>query len=118
MENKLIRDLELGFIRIHILYHAAKEPVYGTEFQTELRRHGYEIAFGTLYPIFHRLEKDGYISSNKKNVKGKIRKYYNITEDGIAILKQAKVKANELVAELNEDNSRAKPSEGFKPSEG
>ncbi len=55
MENKLIRDLELGFIRIHILHHTAKEPVYGSEFQSELKRHGYEIAFVTLYPIFHRL---------------------------------------------------------------
>lgn len=103
VENKLIRDLELGFIRIHILHHTAKEPVYGSEFQAELKRHGYEIAFGTLYPIFHRLEKDGYISAKKENVNGKIRKYYSITEEGIAILKQAKVKANELVTELNED---------------
>ena len=95
MENKLIRDLELGFIRIHILHHTAIEPVYGSEFQAELKRHGYEIAFGTLYPIFHRLEQDGYISSKKD---------YNITEAGIAILKQAKVKANELVAELNEND--------------
>ena len=104
MKNKLIRDLELGFIRLHILHHTAKEPVYGAEFQAELKMHGYEIAFGTLYPIFHRLEKEGYISSNKKNVRGKIRKYYSITAEGLAILKQAKVKANELVAELNEDD--------------
>ena len=104
MENKLIRDLKLGFIRIHILHHTAKEPVYGSEFQAELNRHGYEISFGTLYPIFHRLEKDGFISSKKENINGKIRKYYSITEEGIAILKQAKVKANELVAELNEDD--------------
>ena len=104
MENKLIRDLELGFIRLHILHHTAKEPVYGSEFQSELKRHGYEIAFGTLYPIFHRLEKNGYIISKKKKVQGKIRKYYSITKKGIAILKQAKVKANELVAELNEDD--------------
>lgn len=104
VENKLIRDLELGFIRIHILHHTAIEPVYGSEFQAELKRHGYEIAFGTLYPIFHRLEKDGYISAKKENVNGKIRKYYSITEEGIAILKQAKVKANELVTELNEND--------------
>ena len=104
MENKLIRDLELGFIRLHILYHTAKESVYGSEFQAELKRHGYEISFGTLYPIFHKLEKDGYIISKKKNVNGKIRKYYSTTEEGIAILKQARVKANELVAELNEDD--------------
>ncbi len=104
MENKLIRDLFLGFIRIHILFHAAKEPVYGTEFHEELKRHGYNVSFGTLYPIFHRLEKDGYIIAKKENINGKIRKYYSITEEGNAILKQAKEKANELVAELNEED--------------
>lgn len=105
MENKLIKDLLFGFIRIHILYHASKEPIYGAEFQSELKSHGYDISYGTLYPIFHKLEKEKYISSQNKNVNGKIRKYYTITKKGIEILKQAKLKANELVAELNEDNN-------------
>jgi len=103
MKNKLIKDLILGFIKIHILYHASKEPIYGAEFQNELKRHGYDISYGTLYPIFHRLESEGYIESNKENVNGKIRKYYSITEIGIIILKEAKVKMNELVSELNEE---------------
>ena len=104
MENKLIRDLLFGFIRLHILHHASKEPVFGAKFQNELKRHGYDVSYGTLYPIFHKLEKDGYISSEKENVNGKIRKYYSITKEGIAILKNAKVKANELVSELNEED--------------
>lgn len=102
MENKLIKELLFGFIRIHILYHASKEPIYGAEFQEELAKHGYNISYGTLYPIFHKLEKEGYIKSNKVNVNGKIRKYYSITEMGIEILEKAKIKANELVSELNE----------------
>lgn len=61
-EDKLIRDLLLGFIKIHILHHAAVEEIYGSEFQDELARHGYKISYGTLYPIFHRLENDGYIN--------------------------------------------------------
>jgi DNA-binding PadR family transcriptional regulator len=102
MESKLIRELFMGFIRIHILYHASKEPIFGTEFQQKFKEHGYNISYGTLYPIFHKLEKDGYISSKKENVKGKTRKYYTITNAGIVILKEAKIKANELVSELNE----------------
>jgi len=101
MENKLIKDLLFGFIRIHILYHASKESIYGAKFQDELKTHGYNISYGTLYPIFHKLEKEGYIKSENENVNGKIRKYYTITKEGTVILKKAKVKANELVAELN-----------------
>jgi len=35
MENKLIKDLLFGFIRIHILYHASKESIYGAKFQDD-----------------------------------------------------------------------------------
>ncbi len=102
MENKLIKDLLLGFIKIHILYHASIEPIYGSEFQNELKRHGYDISFGTLYPVFHRLEREGYLKSFKEKVNGKIRKYYSITDSGFEILTEAKAKMNELVSELNE----------------
>ena len=101
-EDKLIRDLLLGFIKIHILHHAEKEEIYGSEFQEELARHGYEISYGTLYPIFHRLENDGYIVSEKRNVEGKIRKYYTITNKGKKVLKEARNKADELYREISE----------------
>ena len=52
MDKQTFRNFFLGFIKIHILYHASKEPIYGQEFSDELHRHGYEISFGTLYPIF------------------------------------------------------------------
>ena len=101
-EDKLIRDLLLGFVKVHILHHAEKEEIYGSEFQEELARHGYDISYGTLYPIFHRLEKDGHITSKKKKVQGKIRKYYTITEKGSSVLREARIKAGELFREINE----------------
>jgi PadR family transcriptional regulator, regulatory protein PadR len=68
-----------------------------------LKRHGYEISFGTLYPIFHRLEENGLLVSKMKNVNGKIRKYYTITKKGNKVLNEARIKAKELVDELFED---------------
>src|SRR3990172_3155163 len=103
MSEDLLKDLFLGFIRVHILYHADKEPVYGQEFQNELKRHGYEISFGTLYPVFHKLEESGYLESYQENVGGKLRKYYTITKKGREALAQAKIKAKELVEELFEE---------------
>lgn len=100
MEDTIIRDFFLGFIKLHILYHSKKEEIYGKEFKDELARHGYNISFGTLYPIFHKLEKNGYLSSRKVNIGGKIRKYYSITDKGDAILKNSKQKAKELFDEL------------------
>jgi len=100
VEDKIIRDFFLGFIKLHILYHSEKEEIYGKEFKNELARHGYNISYGTLYPIFHKLEKEGYLSSRKANVSGKIRKYYSITNKGSVVLKDSKKKARELFNEL------------------
>jgi PadR family transcriptional regulator, regulatory protein PadR len=102
MVDKLLNDLFLGFIKVHILYHSNKEQIFGQEFHEELHRHGYKISFGTLYPIFHKLEMQGYLNSTKKNINGKIRRYYSITKNGKKILNKAKTQAKELVDELFE----------------
>ena len=103
LDDQTFRDFFLGFIKIHILYHAARQPIYGQEFSDELQRHGYQISFGTLYPIFHRLAEKGLLTVTQEIVKGKVRKYYRITEPGIEILEEAKLKAKELVDELFEN---------------
>ncbi len=96
----VIKEFFLGFIRLHILHHADKEEIYGAEFVQELKRHGYEISYGTLYPIFHSLEKKGYLRSRKSNVAGHIRRYYRITPQGKKTLKEAKPFARELIEEV------------------
>ena len=66
----------------------------------ELNRHGYDISAGTLYPIFHNLEKDGLLSVESSIVNGKVRKYYSITDRGLEVLEQAKGKIAELKGEI------------------
>jgi PadR family transcriptional regulator PadR len=100
------REFFLGFIKIHILYHAAKEPVFGVEISKELARHGYYLGPGTLYPTLHRLEKEGYLEQSQRVVNGKIRKYYVITEGGKTMLEAASGKIRELVEEVLEDKDR------------
>jgi len=42
-----------------------------------------EWSFGMLYPVLHRLEKDGFIASKWiKSDKGRLRKYYRLTDIG------------------------------------
>jgi DNA-binding PadR family transcriptional regulator len=101
--DPMVRGFFLGFIKIHILYHASKEPVYGLWLIQELRRHGYEISPGTLYPIFHSLSADGLLRLSEKVVDGKVRKYYRTTAKGNSALRKAKRKAQELLHEIAED---------------
>ena len=105
MQEPVLRKLFLAFIQVHILHHAKKEPIYGSWMIEELKRHGYEISAGTLYPIFHNLEKDGLLLSENQTVNGKIRKYYSITEKGITVLREANKKIGELKGEIQENDS-------------
>lgn len=97
------RYLFLGFIRIHILHHAAEEPVYGSWLIEELARHGYSLSPGTLYPILHGLEEKGYLRSERRVVGSRVRRYYHTTAAGRRALKKARTMIRELVNEVLED---------------
>src|SRR5512133_824217 len=98
----LPRDLFLGFIKLHILHHAGREPAYGLWLIDELAEHGYRLSPGTLYPILHSLEKEGLLVTESRVVNGKARKYYYLTEAGRSALVQGKEKAKELLDEIQE----------------
>jgi len=95
----MIRELFLGFIRVHILFHATEGPVYGTELMAELARHGYRIGPGTLYPILHALETAGYLRRTAQVVNGRVR---SITgpPGGARLLERAQAQFVELAHEV------------------
>lgn len=103
----MIREFFLGFIRIHILYHASKEPVYGAWLMQELARHGYELSPGTLYPALHVLERDGYLRREVRVIEGRQRKYYRITDRGQMVLVEARGRIAGLVHEVLDEGADA-----------
>lgn len=100
--DPVVRNFFLGFIKTHILHHASKEPIYGLWFIEELKKHGYDISPGTLYPILHSMEKDKFLQSYQEVVNGKVRKYYKTTAKGKKTLNEAKDKIQELINEIME----------------
>lgn len=108
--HPLLRDVYLAFVRIHVLHHAAEEPIFGTEMMAELKRHGYEIGPGTLYPLLHALEAEGVLRSTRESP-GNGRRYYRTTETGDALLGEVRAKIRELVGEVMEHGhaDRARP---------
>ncbi len=96
----MLRDFFLGFIKIHILYHACQGPIYGVEMIDELRRHGYDVSPGTLYPTLHALERRGLLQREDRVEGGRVRKYYTATEQGRAALAEIRPKIAELVREV------------------
>lgn len=107
----MLRDFFLGFIKIHVLHHAAHEPIYGVAMIAELARHGYQLSPGTLYPLLHSLQEQGLLSREDRVVEGRVRKYYVITKLGSAALQEAKQKIAELVSEVLEEPDDVRLSE-------
>ena len=97
------RDLCSGLIRLHVLYHACKEPVFGLGMIEELARHGYRLSPGTIYPLLDGLEKKGLIRSSRHLVDQRFRRVYRATPAGRKALKTAKLRVKELFGELFED---------------
>ena len=62
------KDLYGGMIRLHILHHAAKEPVFGLGIIEELRHHGYQLSPGiSPHDMFRPVDEVGeYMKSPDK----------------------------------------------------
>lgn len=97
------QDLYSGLIRLHILHHAAKEPIFGLAIIEELARHGYRLSAGTLYPLLHGLEGRGYLRSKSLRAGKRLRRVYRATPLGRRVLEDAKEKVRELFGELLEE---------------
>ena len=97
------QEIYSGLVRIHILYHACQGPIFGLGMIEELRRHGYRLSAGTLYPLLHGLETRGYLSSREVRSGRSIRRVYRATPNGRKALALVREKVKELVGELLEE---------------
>lgn len=97
------QELYSGLIRLHVLHHASRGPVFGLWMIRELGHHGYRIGPGTLYPLLHRLEQKRYLKSSADRAGGRVRRCYTITPLGRRALQKAKAKVRELFDELFEE---------------
>jgi DNA-binding PadR family transcriptional regulator len=98
------KDLFSGLIRIHLLFHACEEGIFGLGMIRELRRHGYRIGPGTIYPLLHGMEQRGLLRSSFAWIDGRRRKIYYGTRTGKKMLEEAKNKVRELADEIFEND--------------
>lgn len=95
------REILLSFWKVHILHHAAEGPVHGQWISNELRRHGYEISPGTLYPLLGRLVRRGWLDFTSDRRDGKrARKDYRLTTKGKKVLQLIREQVEELYREV------------------
>ena len=81
----MAREQEPGGLDLLILHLLAERDMYGYEMVTELSGRSnevFQLKEGTLYPLLHRLEKEGSISAYEEKKEGRVRRYYRLTRKG------------------------------------
>ena len=92
-----------GSTEILILSLLAERPMYGYEIsqQLEQRSNGYfEMKEGLLYPALHRMQHNGWLSTEWREVDGRRRKYYALTPSGRKVLGEQAAEWKSFLDEL------------------
>jgi DNA-binding PadR family transcriptional regulator len=105
--DKPLQRVLAGFIRMHVLHHAAEGNLCGNWMIEELRNHGYNISAGTLYPMLRTMEKDGWISGRADGSRTR-RRLYRITPKGRVALKEVRARLRELFREVGDHSTGGK----------
>jgi len=61
--------------------------MYGYEMTRHVKKLSqgkYLLTEGSLYPTLHKLEKEGLLGTESEQIGGRTRKYYRLTEKGLA----------------------------------
>jgi DNA-binding PadR family transcriptional regulator len=95
MRDPIEREFLLTFWKVHILHHAAQHGVYGLWMLEELRRHGYSLSPGTLYPVLARMAKHGWLTASEPT-RSKGPRVYHLTPLGRDVLAQVRGALGEL----------------------
>ena len=101
-DDRRNQELYIGLVRLHVLHHAAEEPIFGLGIIRELGRHGYRLGPGTVYPLLHSMERRGWLRASVQLVEGRRRKVYAATAAGRRALKLARERVRELYEEMLE----------------
>ena len=87
-ESELLRGISTVAV-LQIIKQYPEEGIYGYQLLKALEQETNNILIieeGTLYPLLRKMEKDGVLESTKKELSGRPRKYYTLTDEGHKLL--------------------------------
>lgn len=96
----VLEEFRRGAVRLHLLHHACEGEIHGAWMRDELAEHGHHISPGTLYPILHRMEADGLLTSREEVVDGRVLRLYHGTDAGRQELAACRRALEELAHEV------------------
>ncbi len=91
-------QMRKGILEYCILSIISRGEIYASDIISELKKAELLVVEGTLYPLLTRLKNNGLLSYIwKESTSGPPRKYYQITSEGMEVLKRLDVTWKELV---------------------
>ncbi len=87
--SALQQELRRGTLILLVLSQL-QAPTYGYSLVKKLNENGVPMDANTLYPLLRRLEGQGLLKSQWDTAESKPRKYYQITQEGLAVLKKTR----------------------------
>ena len=85
-EESMTYQLAAPLLDACVLAIINQEDTYGYTL-TQKVKELVDISESTLYPVLRRLQKENYLATYDQPYQGRNRRYYRITEEGIAKLK-------------------------------
>lgn len=93
-------ELRRGSLVLAVLAALRKEH-YGYTLRKTLAEQGMEIDEGTLYPLLRRLETQGLLASEWREEDKRNKRFYRLSTEGKAILKQLLAEWQNISTSLN-----------------
>ena len=94
-------DLLRGTLDLLVLKALSLEPLHGVGISrriTQITKEAFQVSFGSLFPVLHRMEESGWVEAEWRSSDNNRRaKYYRLTSDGRAQLKDEERQWNQLV---------------------
>ena len=86
--DELRQRFAKGFLDLLILQLIETQPTWGYDIiKTTEAKYKFKLRHGALYPMLNNLKTKGLIKCRKELQKGRVRKIYEITEEGRILLK-------------------------------
>lgn len=125
MENSTSNEYVRGTLKTIVLNLLAEQGrMYGYEITQEVKERtvgAIALTFGALYPVLHKLEQEGLLTTESEAVDGRMRKYYTLTEEG-SVMARTKtddlerfIEAVKMLLSPRRENPGASTSLGLSP---
>ena len=97
----MIFNINAALLDALVLAIVKKEDTYGYEI-TRVLKNELDVSESTLYPVLRRLQKDECLEVYDRSYDGRNRRYYKVTEKGMAQLNLYKVEWKNYTRKITE----------------